>query len=662
MVNRNIHSSLSRTTILWCAILLLLCAIYLTLTLGLTSGVRFDVPFTYNGDGLEYNLLTKTMIETGWWLENPMVGAPYKLEMYDYAIGSNLDILIMKILSIFSGNYAVVMNSYYILGFFLTALCSLYVFRQLQITYPVAVFGSILYSFLFYHFYRLEHFNLSAFFMIPLVILVILWVCQGELLFIREKEKKHKNVGYRLGLTPKGIISLIIIIITSTHSYYGFFALLFLGVATLWSVSRSYDLILLLNGVVAGLLLALFAILNKLPSLLYGLFNGPSFVMGYRYPFEAETYGLKLIQLILPAPGHNIPFLADIAEKYSMYRPLVNENVSASLGIIGTIGFLMLLVWVFIRGWKPLQMKFATRTLMMDHLSLLTISAILIGTIGGISAVIAQVFPEIHAYNRISLFIAFYAILAVSLLLELIFEQYRTRPFFCPVFLLLLLVILTFGVYDQVPGSYVLTAGSDREQEFLAQDAYFSQIEKIMPSGASIFILPDIGGFPHSSPPGKIKELDSLKPYLHTKDLKWSYPTMKGRFWDNWQTAVGILGPKALIEHLFSTGFTGLLIDGYGYSDGGVGTDNNFINLTGVTPYMSKDGRYFFFDLTGFMEKKKAGMTPEQFEAVKQKYIMAMQARPDLQNQTFGDDVRNETRYQNKGVLDNIRINFSPSF
>ena len=644
---------------IWCFVLLLLCSIYLIWTLGLTSGVRFDAPFTYDGDGLEYNLLTKTMIDAGWWLENPMIGAPYKFEMYDYAVGNNFDLLIMKILSIFSGNYAVVMNVYYILGFFLTAFCSLYVFRQLRIAYPISVFGSILFSFLYYHFNRFAHFNLSAYFMVPLIILVILWVCQGETLFIRVREKKHKPVGLRLAPSEKGLISLIIIFITSTHSYYGFFAVLFLVVATLWSASRSYEWRAFFDGAVAVVLLVIFALINKLPSLLYGLFNGPSFVMGYRYPYESETYGLKLIQMILPTPGHNIPILAEIAQKYTEYRPLVNENVSASLGIIASIGFIILLSWIFIRGFEPLQSRLGARVPVMDNLSLLTIAAILIGTIGGISAVIAQVFPDIHAYNRISLFIAFFAILAVALILQLIFDQYRSRSFFCPVFLILLLVILTFGIYDQVPGSYALTAGSDREQEFFAQDVYFKQIEQQMPAGSSIFILPDIGGFPHSYPPGKIKGLDSLKPYLHTKDLKWSYPTMKGRFWDNWQTAVSLSYPSDLLGHLFNTGFTGLLIDGYGYSDGGEGTVKIYTNLTGVTPLKSNDGRYAFFDLTGYMEKKKGGMTSAQFESEKQQYIHAMQARSELQDPLFGDTVRNETASKDQNKLNEIRQNLS---
>ncbi|PKL60057.1 MAG: hypothetical protein CVV33_04640, partial [Methanomicrobiales archaeon HGW-Methanomicrobiales-4] len=383
----------------------------------------------------------------------------------------------------------------------------------------------------------------------------------------------------------------------------------------------------LMNGIIAGLLLALCTILNKLPSLLYCLSNGPSFAMKYRYSYETEVWGLKLIQLILPAPGHNIPFFAEIAQQYTLNRPLVNENVSASLGIIGTTGFLLLLFWVFFRGWKPLQKHLKERNRLMDHLSLLTISAVLIGTIGGISAIIAQFFPEIHSYNRISLFIAFFAILAIALVLQLIFEQYRTNSFFCPLFIIFLLLILTFGVYDQVPVSYALNAGSDREKEFLSQEVFFSQIEKNMPSGASVFILPDIGGFPNSGSYEKINGLDSLKPYLHTRELKWSYPTMRDRFWDNWQIDVTNSKPQEMLGHLFITGFTGLLIDGYGYTDGGSATEKTFTNLTGITPFMSEDGRYAFFDLTGFMEQKKSSYTPDQFIAKKQLYMSMWHSR-----------------------------------
>ncbi len=657
-MNRNIIPSISRTDVIWCAILLVLCAIFLFITLGLGNGIRMDVPFTYDGDGLEYNLLTKTMMETGWWLENPMTGAPGTLEMYDYAIGSNLDMLVMKIISIFSGNYAVVMNTYYILGFFLTAICSLYVFRQFHLSYPVATFGSVIYSFLFYHFFRIGHFNLTAYYIIPLIILVILWVCQGEPLFIRKPDSGKKNLSISLGITHKGILAIVFLFLISTHSYYGFFAALFLGIATLWSASRNYDVTLLINGAISGIVLIVFALFNKFPSLLYGLSHGSSFLMKYRYPYETEIYGLKLIQLVLPAPGHNISFLADIALKYSENRPLVNENVSASLGIICTLGLMFLLCWIFLREGDLFRKNLGARYPILDSLSLLTISAILIGTIGGFSAIIAQVLPEIHSYNRISLFIAFFAILAIGFLLQAVYEKNRSQAFFCPVFCILLLVITIFGVYDQVPGSYAFSSGSDREQEFLSQENYFSQIEKNMSPGSSILIIPDIGGFPNSFPPGEIKGLDSLKPYLHTTGLKWSYPTMKGRFWDNWQCIVSALEPRDTLIHLFNAGFSGLLIDTYGYSDGGKSVIQVYTNITKLTPFLSDDGRYAFYDLTSFFNQKKEGMSLAQYEQVKQNYIQLMKSKTDLQNPLYADDLRNETIYKNRENIEEIRKKF----
>lgn len=620
--------------------LIILCTIYLVTTLGLMSGVRLDIPISYGGDNMEYNLMTKTMIETGWWMENPRIGAPGILEMYDYPIGNNLDLFIMKIMSIFTNNYAVIMNLYFILGFFLTAICSLYTFRQLKIAYPIGVFGGILFAFMYYHFNKISQYNLLSYYMVPLMVLVILWVFQGELFFFRKTERKSGIVKYNLALSPKAILVVVILLLTSTHSYYAFFGLVLLGVATLWSYTRTYNLIFLLNGVISCIMLAIFSVLNKISSILYSFFNGSSYVFTYRYPFEAEVYGMKLIQLILPTPGHNIPFLANIAQNYTEHRPLVNENITASLGTIATIGFLILLFWVFIREWPSLQKRLASRSITMDHLSVLSIAAVLIGTIGGISAIIAEIFPEIHGYNRISLYISFFAILAICLLLQLVFESKKKITLFCPLFLVFLLIFLSFGIFDQVPAGFALTPGSDREKEFLADENYFNQIEDIMPKGASIFIIPDIGGFPNSDPPGKIKNLDSMKPYLHTSTLKWSYPTMKGRLWDNWQVKVITSSPAELLKSLYSVGFTGLLMDKYGYKDKGAKISGIITNLTGARSFESANGRYAFYDLTAYMEKKKDGKSQEEFDKEKEQYIRSMQSDSKLQNPLTWDMVR----------------------
>src|SRR5262249_53883215 len=65
---------------------------------------------------------------------------------------------------------------------------------------------------------------------------------------------------------------------------------------------------------------------------------------------EADVYGLRIAQLLLPIRSHRLESLSSLKEDYSM-RLLINENDDASLGTIGSLGFLSLVWWLFFR--KP---------------------------------------------------------------------------------------------------------------------------------------------------------------------------------------------------------------------------------------------------------------------------------------------------------------------
>lgn len=603
-------------------------------TLGLLSGADLHVPLTYSGDGLEYNLMTKTMVETGWFLENPRVGLPGSLELYDYPVGNNLDFIVMKIISLFTGEFGLIINIYYILTFYLTAVFALYVLRRLNIEYPIAVTGSLLFTFLYYHFARIGHFNLTAYYLIPIAAYMIIRIACGGQFWVKENGSK-----ITLSFTCLNVLAILMLFLLASNSYYAFFAILLFILAALWSFSNTKRYVVLINGAIAVVLTGIGCIINQLPSFLYQLNNGVSFVLSYRYPFETEEYGLKLIQLLLPAPGHRVELLSNISSLYAENFPLVNENVTSTLGIIGSIGLLFLLLWVFIRNFKVKDNEFLKYYDIFDALTVLTIGSIFIGTIGGISAIIGQVFPTIHAYNRISLYIAFFAITAIMLLFQIIYQKYLNKANIFPIFTVLMLVLLLFGIFDQVPEKFVLVPNSDRELSFYADEQYFSQIESIMPEGAEIFMLPDVWGFPHSNPPGNISSLDGVKPYLHTNDLKWSYPTMKGRFWDNWQAALSLSPTDLILETLAKTGFSGILVDEYGYTpDGSISIEIN--KLTGIDPIKSNDGRYSFFDLTPYIKEKYGDMNAEDFDAAVTDYLLQFKKVPEFSNQTFAEDLR----------------------
>src|SRR6516165_6977661 len=106
-----------------------------------------SVPFVYICDGMFANLWIKSLIDNGWYLTNPFVGAPTGLEMHDYPLGDNLHLGIMKALSLVIPDYGLVINLYYLLGFPLVTLTSLFAFRRFTVSYGPALFGSIVFAF-----------------------------------------------------------------------------------------------------------------------------------------------------------------------------------------------------------------------------------------------------------------------------------------------------------------------------------------------------------------------------------------------------------------------------------------------------------------------------------------------------------------------------------
>src|SRR5438876_7160409 len=87
----------------------------------------------------------------------------------------------------------------------------------------------------------------------------------------------------------------------------------------------------------------------------------------------------------------------------------VSENRSATLGLFGTLGFLLLLGCLLV---EPSNIE-------LQSLSALNLVALLVGTMGGFGAVFSFViWSQFRGYNRISVFVAFFSLFGLLLLLE----------------------------------------------------------------------------------------------------------------------------------------------------------------------------------------------------------------------------------------------------
>lgn len=546
------------------------------------------IPFYYGGDAALFAMATKGAIENGSYWQNPSLGAPGTQQVYDYPTFNNAIIVFMVLLSAFTHNVFLLSNLHYLLSFPLITLTSLYVFRQFNLSAVPAVFSSLLYAFVPYHFLRNESsLNIAGYYVVPLAMLVVLWVTRENL----------------APLTKRFAFSVLVcILLGSSGVYFPFFFCFLLlvagatGALKLHSV-RPAAMAILLTGITAGTVF-----INLSPSFIYKYRHGDAGVVK-RSPAEAEKYGLKISQLVLPVTGHRLGVFNRIKQLHND-NSIVSEDDASSLGLVGSIGFLALLVQLLHR--KEL---IAAAGLFQD-LSMFNIFSVLLGVIGGFGLLFAlYVSSAIRAYNRISIFIAFVSLMAVAIGVDsLVRRAAKIRN----ILYALLAIAFVAALFDQTTPGYVPTYEKTRA-EFLSDQQFVNSIEASLPREAMIFQLPYIP-FPEHPEIHRMADYDHLRGYLHSKHLRWSFGSMKNRDDDLAQRQVASLAAPELAETLAVAGFAGIYVDRYGYEDNGAKLDTELANVLQITPLISPNGRLVFFNLSDYATRLRRQYSNREWE------------------------------------------------
>lgn len=551
------------------------------------------VPFTYFGDAVWTSLAIKGTIEHGWWWFNPSLGAPVGLNFGAFPAMDNTQFLIIRAISLITGNYALTLNLFYLLTFPLTTVASLYVFRKLNFSYAAALVGGLLYTFLPYHFFRSYQLHMASYYLLPLMVLVVLWVLAGDLIMFRPRAMGR---GPNLHFGFKTIFALAVsILVGGCGIYYPFFSCLFLLLAGVIGFLQSRRIHQLLSALVLVAVISGAVLISMTPFLLYQRTHGRA-SMGARSVADAEVMGLKVGQLLLPIGGHRISRLAALRARYNV-GPLTNENDTSSLGFIGSIGFLWLLVRLFYQ--KPVSP-------LLDHVSWLNIFGLLYGTIGGFAALFSLLIsPQIRAPNRISPFIAFFSLLAAMFLVDCGYKwlERHKKHLFGAVFVSVLIVI---GVLDQTTTTFFFIPEYKKiEVEYRSDAEFVGRIESSLPNGAMVFQLPYMT-FPENGPLHRMtQDFELVKPYLHSTKLRWSYGAINGDYNDTWQRTVVLKPVPEFIDEIVAKGFSGVYINRNGYADGAASLEAQLKTALGDSPITNRDGTLLFFSFANYSSQKK---------------------------------------------------------
>lgn len=556
---------------------------------------NLHAPLVYGGDAAFTGAMIKSGLAGGSFFVNAELGAPGEMNLLDYPSTDGANYLILRAIGLVTHNWAAVLNLFFLVGFPMAAAAALFAFRRLGLGRWFAASLAVLFAFTPYHLMRGEnHLFLASIWVVPLACLLVVEATAGRSPFLARDEQGKLRLALR---TRSSLVAaMMLLVIGSSGVYYAYFTMCFVVLAALISWWRGRDLAHLAGGAVSVGALTTSVLLSVFPFVAYRLSAGPNPGAVERGLSGIEVYALRITQMMLPIPGHRIPALASMTDLYGQlmrgtFGPVViNENWTAAIGAVAAVGFLILIVAV-LRGSRDSDGGNGDRLWAAGSLA---VAGVLVATASGFGTFIGIVMPQIRAYNRISIFLAFLALFGAGIALQRLLGRLspaRLR-FVLPIVALALLAV---GLYDQT-GPVSIGAYKDTAAAYAKDRRFVRAVEKTLPPGSAILQLPYVP-FPESAPVNKMADYEHFRAYLQSTDLKWSYGAVKGRPDAVAIESLSALPVAQLVAKAKSAGYSGIWIDRFGYADDGVALVRDIAGQVNAQPMESANGRYAVFTL-----------------------------------------------------------------
>ena len=528
--------------ILFALVTLTWCAAYNRWTLE-----AWRTPVAYGGDALVVMANAKAFASGEVYpavLKYPAsLGAPFTANWNDYPSPSeglfSWAGLLARIFGVFTGANITVLCAHLLAAGSFYFACRILGYRRV-----FSLCGAIIFSMSRHAFARnLAHLGPAYYWHVPLALLVIWWAVGNDSIL--------RN--------PRRVWFCIIVAVLHgiQDTYFAGMFLQFLVLASLVCLIRrkTWSRILFPLGI-ASVVLATCVVMN-LDTFYNRLANGPNPESMVRDYAALETYALKPLELFLPI-DHRLPALQLWTHKVYETQAIVRgEMGSAYLGIIGIIGFAFLI-------WSTARAAALSRAGSVPSHFWLILWVVFYSIVGGINGFLGLfgiiVFRSSNRYSIVIL-----AIVLLFLVKRLSALTNKSRHVLVAV---AAGVVTCIAVLDQSPRPPT-RAAIKRARELVASDKQIvTALEAKLPAQAMIFELPVVG-FPEMSPIRGMQDYEHFRPYLHSRSLRFSYGSVKGRTRERWQAETARLGAAYLVNALERYGFSAILINKKAYEANG---------------------------------------------------------------------------------------------
>ena len=520
----------------------------------------WQVPMLYGGDGIYWvgqvqRSYGDLIASLGWPFYQPP--SPYEPN-YDLIYD-----LFVAFVGLFTKDTGVVFNLYVLVIPFANALAGYAVFRMTGMRRWLAFACGVTFGLCPYVQQRLAgHMMLAAVEFVPFSVLLCFW-CAEDPAFGRPGKGFLRN--------PRNWLALAFAwgIANNGAAYYPYFTCFFLCVTALCLILRDRRLsagtpcFLTIGEIVLWMIPDFFPmVLGMIAGVGSTLTNGV-----YRSPIGADIYSLRISSLLLSPNGYGWDKLARWFQRYfhllaTDEGPMYNENAYGYLGIVGVIAFLALLALLFRNhDWRAGREAVPRLSDRLWLLGRLNVAALLLASIASFGGLIGIFLRFIRGYNRISPYIAFFALLAAGLWAEWFLRNHRGRG--KALFTAVLAVVLAYSYWEQ---QGLFNPKYEEVQTTWYQDAAFmEEVEQAAGEDAVVFQLPYMKNFENGSL-NNMWDYTLLRGPLHSDTLRFSYGAGYGTGNDVWYKETSELEPEAMVAELRAQGVAGIYLDLDGYA------------------------------------------------------------------------------------------------
>lgn len=552
----------------------------------------FNVPIVYNGDGVGAVFTINNFLngKEFWKFDN--IAAPYgeTVLSQDYF----LSIFIIKVLALFSRNTGVVVNLYWLLTYILTAATMYFLLRKIEICPEIAMLGAVVYDFLPYHYFRLQHFWLMGCYLIPLAVWLIVDMMDAHLF---ELENGNKINILQFIKSRKFIVDLIFCILIGFGGiYYAVFTVVLLVCVGLYRAIEckkiSYIFLMIIFSVIIALPVILFYLIPMI-KMNYSAFSASA---GTRNITQIDTFGLKLCLLLFPIPGHRLSVLSDFTTNFFN---TMGGNTEAYIVQMGAVMSLGLIISVFSLFCTKIWGKGYEKIVQYGRVNIIII---LISVVGGLDTFIAIfVSSTIRCYNRMVVFIAVFSMMCICVLLNQVYENGKIKMYMKYI---ITIFIIIFAIWDQTSSNfakyeqYNLRSQEydnlyvDNKIEYYNNKLFIDNIIEKLDSDQMVYLMP----FKSEWSPDRLS-FNKKKAVIASYDTNWSF-SVENIEYQNYMRNLEDKEINVFLDTLSIMGFSGIVIDRNGYSSDKEFEEKIFEleQYISAKPLVDESGLLYFYD------------------------------------------------------------------